>query len=349
MVVACAMQSANCTVVVGSGDWGGDTGKIQVFALDVEQGHLQLLQQLPAGGVAAYMAYSGDGRFLYVADETKGNLTSYRVDPSNQQLAFLNQVATQGRPVYVAMHRSARYLTTCFFEEAKTEVFEVREDGSLGQSVCCLDTGKESHCTVFDASHQFLFVPTRGANWLGQYRFDGSTGEITPNNPVRLEELEGAGPRHIVFHPAGEVAFLLNELSLTISVYSFDKVSGTFSVLQREVLSAPAEQSGGAAADIHVHPNGRYLYTSNRQGDASTLGIFEINAETRKLTLVGHELTRGRTPRNFAVNAEGTILIVGNRESQNVSMFRIEQEGAKLHFLGSQSVAPGPFYVGFGH
>jgi 6-phosphogluconolactonase len=334
------------TVYVGCGDWSGDTGKIQVFALDVERVRLELRQELPAGGVAAFMARSADGRHLYVADETKGFLTAYAIDPGNGQLTLKNQVATAGRPVYVAIDRSGKSLVTCFFEEARTQVFALEADGRIGASTCLVDSGRESHCTVFDASGRYLFVPGRGANWIAQYRFDPSTRQLSPSSPATVPELPGAGPRHITFHPNGRYAYLINELTLQLSVYAFDAQQGTLSAVQREIAAAPAGSSGGSAADIHVHPSGRFLYASNRQGDQSTIAIFAIDPETGRARLLGHELTRGRTPRNFGLDAEGRILIVGNQDSPNVSLFRIRDGGGALEYVSSVPVPRGPFFVG---
>ncbi|HEU4578217.1 MAG TPA: lactonase family protein [Polyangiaceae bacterium] len=334
------------TVYVGCGDWSGETGRIQVFALDAERVQLQLSQELPAGGVAAFMARSADGRHLYVADETKGFLTAYAIDPRTGQLTLKNQVSTAGRPVYVALDRTGKSLTTCFFEEGRTQVFALEADGRVGAATCLVDSGRESHCTVFDPGGRHLFVPTRGDNWIAQYRFDAATRQLSPANPATVPELPGAGPRHITFHPNGRYAYLINELTLTLSVYAFDAQQGTLSAVQREIAAAPAGTSGGSAADIHVHPSGRFLYASNRQGDQSNIAIFALDPETGRARLHGHELTRGRTPRNFGLDAEGSILIVGNQDSPNVALFRVREGGGALEYVSSQPVPPGPFFVG---
>lgn len=340
------MSERTRTVYVGAGNWAGETGKIQVFTLDMETAGLELGQELDAGGVAAFMARSADGRVLYVADETKGQLASYAIAPGTGHLALLNQVPCAGHPVYVALHEGGGALLTCFFQQGTTEVFAINADGTLGASSCIVASGRESHCTVFDPSHRFLFVPTRGDNWVAQYRFDAETRQLTPNDPPQLVELPGAGPRHLTFHPNGRFAYLVNELTLTLSVYAFDKERGTLSAVQREVAVAPAGIAGGSAADIHVHPDGRFLYASNRQGDQSTLAIFSVDSSTGRVAMVGQESTRGRTPRNFALDPEGKVLIVGNQDSNEVAVFRVASGGAALVYLRSQAVAPGPFFIG---
>jgi 6-phosphogluconolactonase len=340
------MSERTRTVYVGAGNWSGETGKIQVFTLDMETTGLELRQELEAGGVAAFMARSADGRVLYVADETKGRLASYAIEAGTGHLTLLNQVPCAGHPVYVALHPGGGALLTCFFQQGKTEVFSINADGTLGASSCIVESGRESHCTVFDPSHRYLFVPTRGDNWVAQYRFDAETRQLAPNDPPRVIELPGAGPRHLTFHPNGRFAYLVNELTLTLSAYAFDKELGTLTAIQREVAIAPAGIEGASAADIHVHPDGRFLYASNRQGDQSTLATFSVDSSTGRVALIGQESTRGRTPRNFALDPEGRVLIVGNQDSNEVAIFRVGSGGGALIYLRSQAVAPGPFFIG---
>ena len=340
------MGSEARLVYVGCGDWNGDTGRIQVYAFDRSAARLELVQEVAAGGVAAFMARSVDGATLYVADEAKGRLASYRVDPRSGELAPLNEIQAGGHPVYLAVHQSGGYLATCYFAEAKAEIFSLQVDGSLGASVCQVDSGAESHCCAFDSTHRCLFVPTRGAGWVAQYRFEAETGQLHESDPPRQLEREGAGPRHMAFHPNGLYAYLLCELSLTLSSYRVDPSRGVLEPIERGVSTRLGSGDGGSAADIHVHPAGRFLYVSNRQGDRSNMAIFSIDEETGAAALVGHEFTRGITPRNFDIDPMGKWLIVGNRESPNVSIFEVEQAGARLSYRGSRDVAPGPFYVG---
>ncbi len=333
------------TVYVGSGNWGSDAGKIQVLSLDLDSARLELRPELDVGGIAAFMARSPDGRTLYVADEGRARLTSYAIG-ADAQLTPAGETRCHGHPVYVAVDRAGRSLFTCFFEEGKTEVFALDAGGKLGASSCLVDSGRESHCTVLDPTHRFLFVPTRGDNWIAQYRFDAEARLLTPCEPPSVPELEGAGPRHLAFHPRGLHAFLVGELTLTLSSYAFDAERGTLGPIQRGVRCGLPGEEGGSAADVHVHPSGNFVYVSNRQGDASSIAIFSFDAATGRVTLVRHEPTRGRTPRNFALDAEGRVLIAGNQDSGDVAVFRVTEGGARLDYAGGAPVAPGPFFIG---
>jgi 6-phosphogluconolactonase len=340
------MAKARRNVYVGSGTWGGDSGKIQVFTLDVEAASLSSVQQLDAGGVAAFMARSTDGRHLYVADETKGLLSSYSIAPVNGQLALTSQLPCAGHPVYLALDGTGGALLTCFFEEAKTEVFRIARDGTLAGSSQIVDSGRESHCTVFDPRYRYLFVPTRGDNWIAQYRYDATQQRLTPNEPAHVPEAPGAGPRHITFHPNGRWAYLVNELTRSLSVYAFDAASGSLRPVVQGVSVAAPQAEGGDSADIHVHPTGRFLYVSNRHGDQSNIAIVAVDPVSGAVSVKGHESTRGRTPRNFALDPEGRILIVGNQDSNDVAVFRVDASTGDLGFVSSVPVSPGPFFVG---
>jgi 6-phosphogluconolactonase len=339
------MTEQTRTLYVGTGNWGKEIGKIQVFALDPATAELTLRQELEAGGIAAFMARSPNGRVLYVADEGKALLSSYAIDAASGQLTLLNRVSSAGHPVYVAVDETGRGLVTCFFAEAKTQVFSLNSDGSVGESAGVWDSGSESHCTVFAPGQRFLFVPTRGDNWIAQYLYDAATRQLTPNDPARVAEVPGAGPRHMTFHPNGQLAYLVNELSLTLSVYAFDAGTGTLRAVQRELSTACPGVSEGAAAHVQVHPGGRFLYVSNRQGEHSTLAIFALEASTGRATLLGHESTHGRTPRHFCLDAQGKLLIVGNQDSNDVAIFRVADGGQSLHYVRSYPVSPGPFFV----
>ncbi|HTV21763.1 MAG TPA: lactonase family protein [Polyangiaceae bacterium] len=334
------------SVYVGSGNWGGETGKIQVFTLDVEAASLSSVQVLDAGGVAAFMARSKDGRRLYVADETKGVLSSYSIEPTTGALERTSTVPCAGHPVYVSLDAADGALLTCFFEEAKTQIFRIAPDGTLGEATCLVDSGRESHCTVFDPSHRFLFVPTRGDNWIAQYRYDAARHSLAPNEPAHVAEAPGAGPRHLAFHPNGRWAYLVNELTLTLSVFAFDPERGTLRSTVRDLPIAPPGLEGGSSADVHVHPNGKFLYVSNRQSDQSNLAIVSVDPHGGGVAVIGHEPTRGRTPRNFALDPEGRILIAGNQDSSDVALFRIDPGSGRLAFVRSVPVSPGPFFVG---
>jgi 6-phosphogluconolactonase len=292
------------------------------------------------------MARSRDGHHLYVADEAKARVSSYAIAAGSGLLELTNQVRCAGHPVYVTLAADGSALLTCFFEEAKTEVIQISADGTLGASACVVDSGRESHATVFDPSHRFLFVPTRGDNWIAQYRYDAAAQRLIANDPATLSETPGAGPRHLAFHPNGRWAYLVNELSLSLSVYAFDAERGTLRAAQRGVAVAPPGSGAGSSADIHVHPDGKFLYVSNRQGDQSNIAIVRVDESSGAVAVIGHEATHGRTPRNFALDAEGRILIAGNQESNDVAVFRVNPSSGGLSYVRSVNVAPGPFFVG---
>lgn len=338
------MSEATRFVYVGAGDWVGEKGKIQVYRLTRETAELSLIQEFAAGGIAAFMARSLDGRVLYVADEGRASLASYTIEP-NGKLRPLNQVTTAGNPVYVSVHSGGKSLATCFFNEGKTQIFALEPDGTLGASRGVYDSGRESHCTVFDPEGRFLYVPTRGDEWIAQYRFDAQSQRLEPTEPAHVRAPAGSGPRHIAFHPTRPFAYLVNELSLSLSVYALD-ARGALTPVQESVRTAPLGQSEGSGADVHVHPGGRFVYVSNRQADHSSIAILAIDPLSGRVSVLGHESTRGRTPRNFALDVSGELMLVANQDSNTLVSFAVDADTGGLKHLTTQPCAEGPFFVG---
>lgn len=338
------MSDETRIVYVGAGDWGKDAGKIQVFRLDGATGCLDLVEEHHTGGIASFMARSRDGRTLYVADEGRALIASYAIG-HNGTLAASGRLSTAGNPVYVAVHPRGDKLVTCFFNEGKTEVLGLEPNGALGKSLGVYDSGRESHSTVFDPSGRFLYVPTRGDEWIAQYRFDEASERLESLEPALVHAPQGSGPRHLAFHPSRPFAYLVNELSISLSVYAFDEASGVLTPVQEAVRTAPLGVSEGSGADVHVHPKGRFVYVSNRQHEHSSIAILGVDQLSGRVSVLGHEPTRGKTPRNFALDARGELLLVANQDSDTIVSFRIEPDSGALEYLATSRCASGPFYV----
>lgn len=332
-------------IYVGSGAWTGETGRIQVLDLSVDGSDASVAQDIGAGGVAAYLAWAPSGRVLYVADETLGFVRSYSVNPESGHLSLQSEKRSAGHPVYLAVSADGGTLATCFFREGQTELFELATDGSLVGSAFRADSGKESHCAVFSPRNDALFVPTRGDNWVAQFGYEPSRRALTARKPPYLEELVGAGARHLCFHPTLPVAYLTCEFSLALSVLGLQD-DGTLRFLQRGVAAAPAASTGGSSADVRVHPSGRFVFVSNRQGEASNLATFAVDPATGEVQLLGHEPTRGRTPRNFCVHPSGRRVYVANRESDTLVALDFDPSTGAFTHRATHLTAPGPFFVG---
>ena len=336
---------------------------IYVYRLDESSGALE-----PSGkttGIAnpSYLAPDASQRFLYAVNELKsyegeatGTVSAFAVDARTGALEFLNRQITHGTdPCHVAVDTERRYVFVANFMSGSVSVLPVREDGALvdacdvvqhrGSSVDPRrQSGPHAHSVTLDASNRFVFVPDLGLDRLMLYRFDPTAGKLSPNAAPWLGLKAGAGPRHIALHQGGAFAYLVNELDSTVVALSYDSSRGTFGYLQ-SADTLPGEFAGeSTCADVHVHPFGQFLYTSNRGHDS--IVIHRIDPRLGTLTYVAHEPTLGRTPRSFAIDPAGRFLIAANQDSDSLVTFRIDAQSGRLRPVHSAK-APTPVCVAF--
>ena len=194
-----------------------------------------------------------------------------------------------------------------------------------------------------DASNRYAFVADLGLDKIMIYKLDTDSGKLSSNDEPWVKLKPGAGPRHFTFHPNAKYAYVINEMNSTITAFSYDESRGALSEIQT-VPTLPEDFSGrNSCADIHVSPSGKYLYGSNR--GHNSIVIFSIDAQTGKLTFVGHEPTQGESPRNFAVDPTGTFLLAENQRSNNIVTFRIDSQTGELSSTGNVIEIPSPVCI----
>ena len=165
------------------------------------------------------------------------------------------------------------------------------------------------------------------------YSLNVQTGQLIPSNPAFVATRPGSGPRHFTFHPTGKFAYVINEIDATIT--SFNYKNGALETIQT-VNNLPEDYKGRKwAADIHISPDGKFLYASNR-AEHESLSIFKIGKKTGKLTLVGHQPVNGKTPRNFAIDPTGNFVLVANQDSDNITIFKRDKKTGKLMATGKE-------------
>jgi 6-phosphogluconolactonase len=233
-------------------------------------------------------------------------------------------------------------------------VLPIQEDGQLGAATDVVQhVGSSIHPTrqqephahsiTLDPTNRYALACDLGLDQVLIYRFDSAAGKLAPNDPPGAPLRPGAGPRHLAFHPSGRYVYVINELDSTLTVFAWDETRGTL----REIHTMPTlpEDFAGknTCADLHVAPSGRFVYGSNRGHDS--IVIFAINAQTGELSYVGHESTRGQTPRNFAIDPTGTFLLAANQRSDTIVSFRINQETGKLTPTGQVTRVPTPVCI----
>ncbi|WP_243898447.1 lactonase family protein [Burkholderia pseudomallei] len=340
-------------LLVGTYTGSGSDG-IYVYRFDTDSGRVSPVSSAKAEN-PSYLVASRDGRHVYAVNElpgdagpasVRGGVSAFDFDAKTGALKFVNRVSAQGNdPCYLSLSPDGRYLVVANYSVASDpggsfSVFPVEATGALGAVVLNVhhegtgpvkgrQDGAHVHSTVFSPDGKYLFVQDLGADKLYSYRYtpDGSRGLIGPTESRYTLAKAGSGPRHLVFGANGRFAYVTNELNASVDVYRYD--DGRLAHIETVPMTAPgfAGKVGGGA--LHLSPDGRFLYATNR-GDANDIVIYAVNAADGKLTLVGRQSSLGKTPREFAIDPSGKWLIVGNQDSDSVFVFRRDIASGRL-------------------
>lgn len=335
-------------VFVGTYTRRGSEG-IYVFEVEGESGALRLVSCGPCEH-PSFLALSPDRRFLYAVNElgnfqgcAGGAASAFAVDWKTGALAPLNQQPVYGEaPCHAAVDPTGRWLVTANYTGGSHSIMPIEEDGRLGPVRTLLrhsgNDNARAHSSQFSPDGTLLYTCALGLNSILSYRFDPETGAVKPASKVEMPA--GAGPRHTTLHPSVPLLYAINETGSSVSVLSRDDSSGKMSLLQT-VPTVPAGCSErNACADLHLSPDGRFLYGSNR--GQNSLAVFAIGHDCL-LSPIGHVPTGGDWPRGFGVTADGLIL-AANERSDNIVAFRIGADGFPVP-TGAVTPAPSPTCV----
>jgi 6-phosphogluconolactonase len=335
--------------------------------LDPTAGTLQNVSMVTAGTNASYLAWSPDKKYLYALNENgaNGRLYAFGIDGATGALTAINNVAmpagTNGAP-HISVHPGGKWVFLAFYGSGHVTVHPVMPNGAVGEATdvqAPAATGcVNAHQAYNDPKGEFLFVPCKGSHVVLQFKFDEKTGKLAPNDPFKVTMAAGAGPRHMDIHPNRKWAYVINELDDTMVAFDYDLAKGLLTN-PAAVPTLPAGVSGtnNTTAHVVVHPNGKFVYGSNRGHDSVV--IYAVDQATGRLTLVGHELGdmqgRGKinVPRDFTIDPTGTFLLVANQRStatptvgNSVIVFRIDPATGKLTKTGVFEAAIDPTFVG---
>ncbi len=359
------MTTSNTAPLAFIGTYTHSTSEgIYVHRFDRDTGALEPVSVASGADNPSFLALHPSGRFIYATSEveefegeSQGALYAYSVDAESGELSFINRQGSVGPgPCHLVVDGSGRYLLAANYHGGSICVLPIREDGGLeaacefiqheGSSVNPRRQGEaHAHSINLDPENRFAYVPDLGVDRVFIYRFDQDSGKLTPADPAFVEVNPGFGPRHFAFHPNGRWAYLNNELGSAVTAFEHDAETGALTEFQT-IGTLPAGFSGtNTTAHILVHPDGRFLYVSNRGHDS--IAIFAVDGETGRLTAVGHQSTGGRTPRNFEIDPSGTLLVAENQNSDSVVTFRIDLESGLLDPTGQVTRVPMPVCVKF--
>lgn len=339
---------------IGTYTGSGSKG-IYVYRFNAATGTAQWVSNTDSSANPSYLAIAPDGKHLYAVNETggeqPGHVSAYAFDRATGSLTFLNTQPTGGdHPCYISVARNGKWAAVANYSGGNLTVLPISADGTLqpyAQLVQHTGTGADKerqerahvHAAVFSPDQQYLFSPDLGMDKLMIYRFNAASQK--PLQPAKMpfaKSAAGSGPRHFTFSPNKKFAYLIEELSGTVAVYAYQ--NGTLTFLQR-IATHPANYTGAkGSADIHLSPDGKFLYASNR-GDANSIAVFSVAANGR-LQLRGIQSTLGVHPRNFIIDPTGNYLLVANRDSDAIVIFKRSAKTGLLRDTGKRIEVPKP-------
>ena len=355
LAISIGLHAQQHTLFVGTYTSGASKG-IYSFAFDSQSGAFQALDSIQSSN-PSFLCLSPNNRFLYAVNEDAdslgrgGYVSAYRVRSKKGSFKRLNQVSSGGNhPCYVSILPNGKSLYVANYSTGSIGVFSIQKNGQLDTlSQLISHIGKSInknrqerahvHATYLSADGNYLFAPDLGIDKLMLYKTDFSAAKIMANNPAYVAVRGGAGPRHVVMHPSQPYVYLTEELTGTLSVFSFK--DGAIKLLQ--TISTVAEDYKGSfgVADIHISDDGKFVYASNR-GDANNIVIYAVDNNTGLLNIIGFQSTLGIKPRNFSIDPSGNFLLVANQESDNIVIFKRDSITGLLTDTGKRILVPNP-------
>lgn len=336
---------------------------IYAFRYDASSGKLE-----PPGVAAetpdpSWVAIHPNGKLLYAANEAGKNsmVSAFALDAKTAKLTLLNQLPALGEdPCYLSLDKTGKYLLVANYTSGNVVVFPIGADGKLGPATANLrdegtlgpnkerQDGPHAHWIETSAGNRFAYVTDLGLDRVLIYKFDADLGRLSRPDPSQPEAFQaalppGAGPRHLAFSRDGNFMYVLGELQSTVTTFA-NEAREKYRAVQ-SVSALPAAFSGrNDAAEIALHPSGKFLYTSNRGLDS--IAVFQVDSGGL-LRLAANVRTGGKEPRHFAIDPSGNYLFAENQLSDKIVTFRIDQKTGALTPTGASLEVPSPVSIAF--
>ena len=339
-------------VYVGTYTDHGSLG-IYGYRFDPATGQLTSLGLAAETSEPSFLTVDPSRKVLYAANEvlnykeqSTGAVSAFAIDFQSGKLSLLDEVSAGDEgPAHVTMDRTGKYVLVANYTRGSVAVLPVLPDGRLGEASAFVQhtgssvdperqLGPHAHAIEMSPDNRFAIVADLGLDELIVYPFDAAKGTLGSPHAVKIAP--GSGPRHLAFGPRGKFLYLISELRSTVTVFAYEAASGGLRELQTISTLPKGFAEKSAAAEIRIHPSGKFLYASNRGHDS--IAVFAVDQAKGTLKSVEFVSTRGKTPRNFAIDFAGTWLLVANQNSNSVVSFRIDATTGRLS-ASDQSVA----------
>lgn len=362
---AASSQAATYVYVSNAAD-----GDISAYALNETSGALTALPRVPAGKLVMPMAVSPDRRVLYAASRVAPyRAFAYRIDPASGALALIQATELPDSMVYISVDRTGKNLLSASFGAHLVTVNRIGADGAVvSPPIQTLPTARNAHAIVVGPDNRHVYVPSLASDLVMAWDFDPAKGLLAASTPPVSPSQPGVGPRHMVFSPDGRHAYVLGEMAGNITTFAVGQSDGALRALgevsgvpvdaglRRGVPHLPTGGPGGLidpyadrdrsndifAADVHITPNGKFLYSSERR--RSTISRYAIDPRTGLPTFLGTTKTETQ-PRGFAIDPSGRFLVAAGEKSDHVAVFTIDPADGALTPVGRYPGGAGANWV----
>jgi 6-phosphogluconolactonase len=362
-IVALNLQAAPKQLLVYIGTYTKTEEQgIHWLKLEMATGKLTAMGKLAGQKNPSFLAIHPSKKFLYAVNEIgnykgekAGGVSAYSIDPKTGALTFLNQQSSKGgAPCHLVVDATGRNVLVANYTGGSVASLPISRKGRLRKASSFIQhkgssvlkprqAAPHGHSINVSPGNKFAVAADLGLDKVLVYGFNAKGGKLTPVGFTKVAP--GAGPRHFAFHPNGKFAYVINEITLTVTAFGWDEAKGKLSELQT-ITTLPVERGKGmSTAEVQVHPSGKFLYGSNR--GHNTIAVFSIDGKTGKLKAIQHQSTLGKTPRNFGIDPTGKFLIAANQSSGDVFTFHINQDTGELKPTSHSVKVPMPVCVKF--
>jgi 6-phosphogluconolactonase len=334
-------QTKNYDLLLGGYTRPNETQGIVVYRFNAETGKATLLNQLNGVENPAFLALSSDNAFVYACNvDTKGGeakASAFKFDKATGKLQLINQVGGGGiNPVHITIDKDNKNVFISNYTSGSLTVLPVNKDGSLGavsQTLQYTGSGPHKnqlaphvHMSMLADDGKTMFVADLGTDKLHIYNYDNTKAQpLTPADPAVELMSPADGPRHMEFSPDKKFLYVIQELSACVRVYKYN--AGKLSFVQT-INIMPEGYDKNGAADVHLSPDGNFLYASVR-GNANTIALYNVNKQNGKLTYV-ERYDVSKAPRGFTIDPTGSFLLSAGQEGNTIDFFKIDKATGKL-------------------
>ena len=336
-----------------------DDDRIARFVIDPQNGALEPSGSTDVAGGPAPLAISPSRRTLYVGQREDQVMSAWSVDPATGELASMGSVPLAGEPCQIATDRAGRFLLSAYYQAGRCAVHALGAEGAvIDPAVESFETGSGAHCFQTDPSNRFSFLPhiatgsgglpllaegrREGPNTIMQFHFDAKSGQLSANEPDRIDAPPGAGPRHFCFHPSRDLVYVSNEQASSVSVYALDPDAGTLSLLDTQ-STLPADFEGrNSCAQIQISPSGRALYVGNR--GHNSIASFALDEASGAIESTGWA-EADAVPRAFHLDPSGRFLYAAGLETGTLVSYAVDTDSGRLTRLATYEVGAKPMWV----